>query len=316
MSSGRDPTTEECTKYLHAHSALLARPVVQQDTLHGFFKLPGEIRNLIYQHLLQTCNAHEPSQNDIGAGAGACRRADGSTSIPARRDTASNILLTCGQIYQEARPLLENVATAYLPIVDRFNYMNLVDALNQKTTAENPYPGPVTTTYSSVLATFSKVHIHLHYHAHHTHSVKGLLSRLKLVLQLFIAASPTFHPSKRQAIVHFSSFFDKWFPFPCREWVTPPYPTVTPADIIGVMGGDQNTDWEVRLSQSVKDLEPSFSPAGEKGERMRVLEHLVDTADRFANVRVVVECGLDLEWSDKLGGVKYTKKAMKGSMHW
>ncbi|KAF2642315.1 hypothetical protein P280DRAFT_263118 [Massarina eburnea CBS 473.64] len=304
---------------LNKRLPLLISPGVEQDTSTGFFKLSGEIRNLIYFYLLNTTSTHDILYNDTGAGAYACKRSDGSITQPGRRDPAFNILQTCRQIYKEARPLLENNSSAYLPIIDRFHYGSLVRVLdNQKAL----FPGPVNATYAAALASFWTVKICLHYHAFPAPKAPfEILARLELVLQQFTEASPSFaNPQfrKRQATVHFSNFFSLWFPYPCYALLERAARVYAPADMVYLMGQDQNTEWDVRLYQNVRRVEKGWFFRTHSWVGVRTFTEMVEMAKKFDNVRVTVEIGgeLDLAEVDMLEGVVYTKEVTELSPQW
>ncbi|KAF2649758.1 hypothetical protein K491DRAFT_171908 [Lophiostoma macrostomum CBS 122681] len=139
-----------------------ARPQNDRSTI---FKLPGELRNKIYSLVLDTSQPLVP-QPPIRL-------------LVAPRQDLVPLLLSSSLIFHEARGLLENYTTAYIP----------VKALTTYETSALPSKRANTTTRA--LEEFMNVHFHLHititYRDHFR--AKPVLDNLHRALKAFMAHS-------------------------------------------------------------------------------------------------------------------------------
>ena len=205
-------------------------PEVISDTLApparasslSLLQLPGEIRNAIYRHTLEVHKMRVPLPPVYL-----------QTSM-VKRNTVSNILLVCRQIYYEARTLLEREAVVYVPIYHARNYNRTIDPTTESAKFQTAY---------HALRRFMNVHLHLHQHynsfAWYAEERRTWTSLMNAVKALTVSSKFLRYDTRqpRRAVIHFSGYYGV-----ILEWIDA---LVLP--LIEVMAQDKSTEWELRF---------------------------------------------------------------------
>ena len=217
----------------HTTQAIVIKmPIPLRASQKSLFDLPGELRNEIYYLALEMHRERIPLNR----------------YYKGKPDPGIPLLQTSSQVFHEARSLMANTATAYIPVMPGMDW-----------TLANPEEGykllpEIKTTTVQALAEFMNVHFHLHVVAvdEKTYSPGTLLESLEGALHTFIAnsarVSAKHKAKKRHAIVHFDHFFSLWARkerSALARWAS--YQGIGPCErLISIMAKDTNTFWDIR----------------------------------------------------------------------
>ncbi|KAF2736459.1 hypothetical protein EJ04DRAFT_433054 [Polyplosphaeria fusca] len=207
--------------------------------------LPAEIRNNIYRCTLSL---------------GVKRRIPRNGDDMKPRDYGFRLLQLCRQINVEARSLLEQSVTAYIPILGGMSFDGLISNINLQGPS-SLYP--VQNTLLTALLTFHQVHIHLHTqwflcacpqkHERVHPSTEYIYGRLRQALLIYTSASQKVsHASgtlrRRKATIHLDHLLCRWFGM---IDIRGPYAF---SDILKIMARDTFTDWSLRFYVAANDM--------------------------------------------------------------
>lgn len=166
----------------------------------------------------------------------------------------TELLQTCSQMYSEARSLMENITTAYIPVMPGMDWSLESPVLKDGITPE------ARVTIFQALTEFTNVHFHLH-NMHDpgskSYSSAKLLRSLEDALNVFISHSvrvgAKFKNRKRHAIVHLDHFLSIWAP-------VDKYDIGSYEHLISVMAKDVNTDWDIRYYVPINEATATDCP--------------------------------------------------------
>lgn len=262
----------------------------------ALLRLPGEVRNRIYQFVLGTGTPNEPTLRVP---------TPRHLSSPEKfRDGGLHLLQSCRQISVEARTLMETTDTAYIPVMGHIAYENRIANIVEKAPC---YVSREDHTMLAGLASFMKVHIHLHTRystAANSNdpepyldiSCAYLYRRLRQIPIFHISASPILAQrwpgKKRHAVVHLDHFRSDWVHMVSLRG---PY---TMKLIARLMGEDTHTNWELRYYVHTANEEREQTHwSNWDEEAVRELDFLVGVCKPFGNIKVVAEVYGELKWS-------------------
>ncbi|ORY12191.1 hypothetical protein BCR34DRAFT_614092 [Clohesyomyces aquaticus] len=299
LSNTNDPITNEG----------VISSTISDATRYSFLDLPGEICNRIYCYTLAI------GQKCVPCPAG----------LNKKRGSGFQLLVLCKQIHNEARSLLENKSTAYIPVTGMTPFgasINQVLAFGQRTVS------PVLYTMIIALTTFMSVHIHMHCDATWTEngfvnvdkSSMGLIHRLRQALLIHTSNSADLvHASNgrnRYATVHLDQFIMFWrhrLPgaisnLPWNLW-----------HCLEIMGRDTDTIWDVRYY--VWTVDKDFNQRHPEWEENQWVQYREVKAlcEQYDHVKLTVEVYGEQVW-DKEGGLEREGSTMREttrhSEHW
>ena len=280
---------------------------------NALLKLPGEIRNIIYEFALNTNSA-------LGQGI----RTPKCAKIPAGKVDSSSLLRLCKRITIEARSLMECRETVYIPFHASMDYAQLIDSMLNRGMSSI---APNQSTVFAALVSCRNIHIHLHvlYRAyenpdalepeiHPNHA--WIIARLRQLLLVYTRTSAlcfqghSENQVRRKAVVHLDHHLEEW-----RNMV----PEAGPFRIlhlIRIMGEDQTTDWELRYYAYCGSEEKRAVWASWDASLVQEFEDLEKICARCPNVKLVAEVYGPLTWSLEGRSSSVTRDITPSSTLW
>ncbi|KAF2119238.1 hypothetical protein BDV96DRAFT_567245 [Lophiotrema nucula] len=217
-----------------------------QPLVHGhktIFDLPGELRNEIYRIALDAAKELVPYY----------RRKGTEVSPNTLTNKDFSLFLTSTAVFHEARGLVANEVTAYIPVtygvawVDGYTPSTDTFADLARTDPESRSGNKelMSVTAHEALAEFMTVHFHLHCRAKYKDDFypQHVLQALKDACQVFMKhsqqASKKHKWRRRKAIIHLDHFVSTWSHW--QPFIINAYP-----DLVNFLVADINTHWEIR----------------------------------------------------------------------
>ncbi|KAI8934326.1 hypothetical protein NX059_009062 [Plenodomus lindquistii] len=279
-------------KYVTERKAMFGEGKTSPSQPHNrLLMLPAEIRNQIYSDIVAKGSVWVPN----------------SGSTMSSKDPRANIMRLSKQITQEVSTLMEDQATAYVPIMGMMDFKLLIrEGILKHGIRCLP---PSQSTIMHALTTFRNVEIRLHtrFSPSQTPDDKeptidlqthNLFSSLRQALRIFTTATPHItgpaqgeKTIKRRCTLHFDHAYSDWHHMIC---ISDPFRF---SHLCRMMSEDRDTEWEIRYF---------VYATGEKSDaywneldQVLVNEHdeLQKECDKYPNVKLVAEVYGEREWS-------------------